>query len=117
MDDPARVQRGQRAYQGYGYGLWVGILAALQVPYTPVRPAVWKKAFSLGKDKEQSRLRAQQLFPGADLRLRKHHGKLRQHMVYVYASLSRLDFQGLLENSSLFFKALQAFPPQKSQPP
>src|SRR2546426_422294 len=42
---------------GYGYGLWLGILAALQVPYTPIRPAVWKKAFSLGKDKEQSRLR------------------------------------------------------------
>jgi hypothetical protein len=60
---------------GYGYGLWLGILAALQVPYTPVRPAVWKKAFSLGKDKEAARLRAMQLFPAADLRLRKHHGR------------------------------------------
>jgi crossover junction endodeoxyribonuclease RuvC len=60
---------------GYGYGLWVGILAAMQVLYTPVRPAVWKQAFSLGKNKEQARLRAQQLFPDADLRLRKHHGR------------------------------------------
>jgi hypothetical protein len=60
---------------GYGYGLWLGILAALQVPYTPVRPAVWKKACGLGKDKEQARLRAQQLFPGADLRHKKHHGR------------------------------------------
>jgi len=29
--------------------------------------------------------------------------KLRQHMVYVYASLSRLDFQGLLENAIVVF--------------
>jgi hypothetical protein len=60
---------------GYGYGLWLGILAALQVPYTPVRPAVWKKAVGLGKDKEQARLRAQQLFPTADLRRKKDHGR------------------------------------------
>jgi len=60
---------------GYGYGLWLGILGALQIPYTPIRPVVWKKAFSLGKDKEASRLRAQQLFPSADLRLKKHHGR------------------------------------------
>ena len=59
---------------GYGYGLWLGILAALQVPYTPVRPAVWKQALRLGKDKEQVRLRAQQLFPAADLRRKKDHG-------------------------------------------
>jgi hypothetical protein len=60
---------------GYGYGLWLGILAALRIPYTPIRPVVWKKAFSLGKDKEQARLRAMQLFPAADLRLKRHHGR------------------------------------------
>jgi hypothetical protein len=60
---------------GYGYGLWIGVLAALQMPYTPVRPVVWKKAFSLGKDKEASRLRAMQLYASADLRLKKHHGR------------------------------------------
>ena len=60
---------------GYGFGLWVGVLAALQLPYTRVRPGVWKQALGLGKDKEASRLRAQQLFPGADLRRRKDHGR------------------------------------------
>jgi len=60
---------------GYGYGLWLGILAALQLPYTPVRPVVWKKAVGLGKDKEQARLRAQQLFPAADLRRKRDHGR------------------------------------------
>src|SRR5262249_41123411 len=60
---------------GYGYGLWIGVLGALQLPYTAVRPQIWKKAFSLGKDKEAARLRAMQLFPGADLRRKKDHGR------------------------------------------
>ena len=60
---------------GFGYGLWIGVLAALHIPYTPVRPAVWKKAFTLGKDKEASRFRAKQLFPGADLRRKRDHGR------------------------------------------
>jgi hypothetical protein len=60
---------------GYGYGLWLGILGALRIPYTPVRPAVWKKAFSPGTDKEASRHRAMQLFPSADLRRKKDHGR------------------------------------------
>jgi hypothetical protein len=50
---------------GYGYGIWIGLLAALQMPYTTVRPAVWKRALGLGKDKEQARLKAMQLFPSA----------------------------------------------------
>ncbi len=60
---------------GYGYGIWIGLPAALQMPYTTVRPAVWKKALRLGKDKEQARLRAMQLFPSADLRRKKDHGR------------------------------------------
>ena len=60
---------------GYGYGCWLDILAALQVPYTAVRPGVWKRRLGLGADKEQSRLRAQQLFPGADLRRKRDHGR------------------------------------------
>src|SRR5262249_12814043 len=60
---------------GYGYGIWIGLLAALQMPYTTVRPVAWKKALGLGKDKEQARLRAMQLFPTADLRHKKDHGR------------------------------------------
>lgn len=60
---------------GVGFGVWLGVLAALGVPLTRVRPASWKKALGLGKDKEASRLRAQQLFPGADLRRKKDHGR------------------------------------------
>src|SRR5262249_33408909 len=51
---------------GVGFGLWLGVLGALHFPYTRVRPQIWKRAMGLGKDKEQARLRAQQLYPGAD---------------------------------------------------
>lgn len=60
---------------GYGFGLWLGLLSALQLPYTRVRPNVWKKALGLSSDKEAARLRAQQWFPKADLRHKKDHGK------------------------------------------
>src|SRR5262249_17784744 len=43
---------------GYGFGVWLGLLAALQMPYTRVRPQIWKRALGVSKDKEQARLRA-----------------------------------------------------------
>jgi len=69
---------------GFGYGLWIGILASLALPYSAVRPAVWKKAFSLGRDKEASRLRAQQLYPGADLRRKRDHGRAESSLLAHY---------------------------------
>ncbi len=61
---------------GVGYGTILGVLAALQIPYTLVSPQKWKKAFGLiGKDKEASRALAIQWYPKADLYLKKHHGR------------------------------------------
>ena len=61
---------------GVGFGAWLALLAALEIPYTRVRPAVWKRMFMLrGQDKEAARLLAQQLFPSTDLRLKKHHNR------------------------------------------
>ena len=74
---------------GFGYGLWIGILASLELPYTPVRPAIWKRSMGLGKDKEASRLRAQQLYPGADLRLKKHHGRAEALLLASYGLRQR----------------------------
>jgi crossover junction endodeoxyribonuclease RuvC len=50
---------------GMGYGLWLGIVAALKIPYTLVSPVRWKKAMltDVRQDKGVSRLRAKQLFP------------------------------------------------------
>ena len=60
---------------GLGMGVWLGMLAALPLPHTRVRPATWKRALGLGKDKEHARLRAMQLFPKADLRRKRDHGR------------------------------------------
>ncbi len=60
---------------GLGYGLWLGVLTGLKLPYTPVPASMWKKALRLSKDKEQCRARAIQLFPEADLRRKRDHGR------------------------------------------
>lgn len=69
---------------GLGYGLWLGILASLGLPYTSVRPGIWKRSLALGKDKEAARLRAQQLFPSADLRRKKDHGRAEALLLASY---------------------------------
>jgi crossover junction endodeoxyribonuclease RuvC len=49
---------------GKGYGIWIGILAALRIPYTLVTPQAWKKEIMQGmKDKDAARLRALELYP------------------------------------------------------
>lgn len=49
---------------GKGFGIWLGILAALKVPYTLVTPQAWKKEIMEGiGDKDAARVRAIQLFP------------------------------------------------------
>ena len=58
-----------------GMGVWLGILGALGLAHTRVRPGVWKRTLGLASDKEQARLRAMQLYPSADLRRKKDHGR------------------------------------------
>jgi crossover junction endodeoxyribonuclease RuvC len=64
---------------GKNFGTWLGILAALKLPYQQVSPISWKKREMayMGKDKDASRVKAMQLFPNAqrDLYLKKHHGR------------------------------------------
>jgi hypothetical protein len=69
---------------GLGMGIWLGVLAALQLPYRRVRPQIWKKAMGLKADKEQARLRAMQLFPNADLRRKKHHNRAEALLLALY---------------------------------
>jgi len=59
---------------GLGFGVWLGMLGALGLPYMRIRPHVWKRSLGLTRDKEQAQLRAMQLFPSADLRRKKDHG-------------------------------------------
>jgi len=62
---------------GVGLGIWQGILAALGIKYQMIPPQRWKKALmdGMGKEKDASMVVAQRLFPSADIRLRKHHGR------------------------------------------
>ena len=62
---------------GMGYGLWLGMVVMSRLRYTLVTPQRWKKAMLNGMPKEKgaSRVRAGQLFPEADLKLVKHHGR------------------------------------------
>lgn len=61
---------------GMGYGVIQGVLAALGVPYTLCTPQRWKKAATLiGKDKDNARTLAQQLYPDAPLGRKKDIGR------------------------------------------
>ena len=50
---------------GFGFGLWIMALTALEIPYTRVEPARWKKDLGIvaKADKAASVVRALQLFP------------------------------------------------------
>lgn len=62
-----------------GYGIWLGILAALGIPYDIVLPQRWKKMMmpDMTRAKDAARLRAMQLFPdlAGHLNLKRHHGR------------------------------------------
>lgn len=72
---------------GEGYGLWIGIIAALGLPHTKVTPQAWKKALMAGiKDKDASRQRAQELFPQcvAELSRKKDIGRADALLIAEY---------------------------------
>ena len=82
-------------HTGYGFGLWEALIVSfVDVPYTLVPPTRWKRVLALGKDKEESRQRAMQLFPTADLHLKKHHGRAEALLLAYYGSLSLRSKQG-----------------------
>ena len=56
---------------GVGYGIYKGILAALDIPFQEVSPIRWKREFSLDKDKAKSIQAAKQLFPKESTQLLK----------------------------------------------
>ncbi len=56
---------------GVGFGLWQGVLTALDIPYVLVRPAMWKRKLGLSSEKASSIALAQQRFPALAYRLLK----------------------------------------------
>lgn len=63
---------------GMGYGYWLGILSAFQIPYELIHPRTWKAKMmaDMGKEKAASVVKAMQLFPQLTDQLRRpKHGK------------------------------------------
>lgn len=75
---------------GVGYGQILATCALLHLPHTVVRPAVWKKALGIGRDKDAARCFAKRLYPkvSKDLNRKKDEhraeGLLIAHYGYVY---------------------------------
>jgi hypothetical protein len=40
---------------GLGFGVWLGVLAALALPHTRGQPAIWKRTLGVGQNKEAAR--------------------------------------------------------------
>ena len=74
---------------GYGFGIWIGVLTALGLPFQQVHPVTWKRRmlFDAGKEKDASRVKAMQLFPktAGDLKLKKHHGRADALLIAAWA--------------------------------
>lgn len=62
---------------GKGFGILLGIIGTLKIPYELIMPQKWKKEMlsGMGKDKGASIIKAKQLFPDADIHLKKHDGR------------------------------------------
>eukprot|EP00243_Klebsormidium_subtile_P008267 TRINITY_DN3874_c0_g1_i1.p1 TRINITY_DN3874_c0_g1~~TRINITY_DN3874_c0_g1_i1.p1 ORF type:complete len:395 (-),score=38.69 TRINITY_DN3874_c0_g1_i1:107-1291(-) len=86
---------------GYGFGVWMGVLHALQLQVVPVHPANWKRALGLagrGVTKDDSRELAVRTFPSLlkELRRKKDHGRaeallIAQHGRMLAANLKLLQ--------------------------
>lgn len=72
-----------------------GILATLGIPFECVQPAVWKRHFGLGKDKDDSRLLAQKLWPWLDLKYKNQTDLAEAALVGAYGLLKSGDFDGV----------------------
>lgn len=73
---------------GEGYGILVGVLAALEIKTVHVIPSVWKLAFGLSRDKKASVLKAIDLFPGSEKWFTrvKDHGRAEAALIAYYGA-------------------------------
>ncbi|EPS69079.1 hypothetical protein M569_05687 [Genlisea aurea] len=71
---------------GFGYGLWIGIMAASGYSVIPVPPFMWKNELKLGVSKDDSREMASLLFPSLAgmLKRKKDHGRAEALLIASY---------------------------------
>jgi crossover junction endodeoxyribonuclease RuvC len=78
---------GKAAYSmGKGEGILITCCVALDLPYTLVRPAEWKKAMQCPAEKDASRQRASQLLPAFSHNWdrKKDHGRAEAALIALY---------------------------------
>jgi len=80
---------------GRGLGILQGIVSALGLPYTMVSPQRWRAHMlaDMPKGKGSSLIRAQQLFPSADLSLKKHDGRAESLLIASYLQRSMVTYE------------------------
>lgn len=72
---------------GTNFGIWLGVIATLNIPMELVTPQEWKKHYGLiGKKKDASRIIAVQLFPqmAVELKLKKYNGRAEALLLAEY---------------------------------
>jgi crossover junction endodeoxyribonuclease RuvC len=71
------------------YGVVLGVVVALDLVYTTVAAATWKRALGVPSEKNASRMRATQLLPGyaGFWKLVKHDGRAEAAMIAYYGAL------------------------------
>lgn len=71
---------------GHSEGAILGILSCLEIPYTLVRPNVWKKFFNCPAEKDAARSRASALLPqfAHNWPLKKHDGRAEAALIALY---------------------------------
>lgn len=69
---------------GLTAGLIEGVIAAKGYTHQLVPATKWKKAFGLSSSKEQARMKAQRMFPSAEVHLAKHHNRAEALLIARY---------------------------------
>lgn len=71
---------------GKSEGAILGIACSLNIPYTLVRPNVWKKTMSCAADKDAARKRASELLPSFSHNWdrKKDHGRAEAALISLY---------------------------------
>lgn len=71
---------------GMSYGVIIGVLAALRIPYTLVTPQKWRKYHDVRPGKDGSRLRASELLPDSASHFSrvKDHGRADAALIAMY---------------------------------
>ena len=75
---------------GASYGAVRGVLAAMKIPVHLVAPAVWKKYFRLGTDKEKARALAQRQCAASPEHFsrKKDHGRAEAALLALYGAIA-----------------------------